>query len=302
MINQNVNVSQNNLCQSVELSDGRTLSYAEYGDRQGLPVFHFHGGNSSRLEGQWLADAATSHHIRLLAPDRPGFGLSDPHPERTFLSWAVDVAKFADALDIDRFAVMGLSGGAPHAAVVAHQLPQRVTAVALVSGLAPPNMPGQLQGMFLPLRLNFLAARYAPSLNRWFLGKMSHSYANPDKFLKMVKQGMPNPDQILAEQRPEAIRQFSAAAVESHRQGIAGDFTEWQLYVRPWGFHLNEISRPVALWYGAVDNFVPAAMGRYLAGQIPNSRLHIVPDGGHFSTIHNHAGAILTGLREASAL
>ncbi|MEZ4679971.1 MAG: alpha/beta fold hydrolase [Caldilineaceae bacterium] len=158
MNNQNVNLAHNNQHQTIELSDGRMLGYAEYGDRQGLPVFHFHGGNSSRLEGQWLADAATSHHIRLLAPDRPGFGLSDPHPERTFLSWAVDVANVADALDIDRFAVMGLSGGAPHAAVVAHQLPQRVTAVALVSGLAPPEMPGRLKWMFLPLRLNFLAA------------------------------------------------------------------------------------------------------------------------------------------------
>lgn len=302
MIKQKESVSQHNLQQTMALPDGRTLAYAEYGDHQGFPLFHFHGGNSSRLEGQWLADAATTHHIRLLAPDRPGFGLSDPHPERTLLSWAGDVANLANALGIDRFGVMGLSGGAPHAAVVAHQLPERVTAVALVSGLAPPTMPGRLKGMFLPLRFNFLAARYAPSLNRWFLGQMSSSYADPDKFLKMVKQGMPKPDQILAEQRPEAIHQFSAAAVESHRQGITGDFTEWQLYVHPWGFHLSEISTPVALWYGKVDNFVPVAMGRYLAGQIPNSRLHIVPDGGHFSTINNHAQAILAGLREASAV
>jgi pimeloyl-ACP methyl ester carboxylesterase len=302
MINREVSTSQNNLNQTVELPDGRILGYAEYGDIHGFPVFHFHGGNSSRLEGQWLAEAAASHHIRLLAPDRPGFGLSDPHPERTFLSWAVDVANLADALDIDRFAVMGLSGGAPHAAVVAHQLPERVTAVALVSGLAPSSMPEQLRGIFPPLRLNFLAARYAPKLSHWFLGQMSNSYADSDKFLKMVKRGMPKPDQILAEQRPVAIHQFSTAAVESHRQGIDGDFTEWQLYVRPWGFQMSEISSPVALWYGKVDNFVPVAMGRYLAGQIPNSQLHVVPDGGHFSTINNYAEAILVGLLEAGAV
>ncbi len=302
MINQTVSTSQNNLNQTMALPDGRILGYADYGDRHGFPVFHFHGGNSSRLEGQWLANAAADQHIRLLAPDRPGFGLSDPHPERTFLSWAGDVANLANALGIERFGVMGLSGGAPHAAVVAHQLPERVTAVALVSGLAPATMPDQLKGIFPPLRLNFLAARYAPKLSHWFLGQMSKSYADPDKFLKMVKQGMPKPDQRLAEQRPVAIHQFSAAAVESHRQGIDGDFTEWQLYVRPWGFQMSEISVPVALWYGVVDNFVPVAMGRYLAEQIPNSRLHIVPDGGHFSTINNHAQAILAELREASAL
>lgn len=302
MTTQDISSSQHNHHQTIGLPDGRILAYAEYGDLPGFPIFHFHGGNSSRLEGQWLAEAATSQHIRLLAPDRPGFGMSDPHPERTFLSWAADVANLADALDIDRFGVMGLSGGGPHAAVVAHQLPERVTAVALVSSLAPPNMPDQLKGVFPPLRLNFLTARYAPALNRWFLGQMSNSYADPDKFLKMVKQGMPRPDKILAEQRPVAIHQFSAAAVESHRQGIAGDFTEWQLYVRPWGFQLSEISSSVDLWYGEVDNFVPVAMGRYLAGQIPNSQLHIVPDGGHFSTINNHAEAILAGLRETSVI
>lgn len=300
MINQTDNIIQNHYHQTMRLPDGRTLGYAEYGDRHGFPLFHFHGGNSSRLEGQWLAEAAAAHHIRLLAPDRPGFGLSDPHPQRTFLSWSVDIAHVADALGIDRFAVMGLSGGAPHAAVVAHQLPERVTAAALVSGLAPPHMPGQRKGMFLPLRLNFLAAQYIPALNHWFLGRMSHSYANADAFLNMVKRGMPKPDQVLAEQQPLTIHQFSAAAVESHRQGICGDFIEWQLYVHPWGFDLNEISRPVALWYGEVDNFVPVGMGHYLAGQILNSRLYIVPDGGHFSTINNYAGAILANLREAS--
>ena len=209
--------------------------------------FTFTAGTVRAWRGRGWQKHPRRHHVRLIAPDRPGFGLSDPHLDRTFLSWAADVAELADALAIDRFAVMGLSGGAPHAAVVAHQLPERVTAVALISGLAPPSMPDRLQGIFPPLRLNFLAARYAPKLNRWFLGQMSRSYADPDKFLSMVKRGMPKPDQILAEQRPEAIRQFSTAAVESHRQGVGGDFAEWQLYVRPWGFQLQEIVRPVDL-------------------------------------------------------
>ena len=116
MINQTDNIIQNHYHQTMRLPDGRTLGYAEYGDRHGFPLFHFHGGNSSRLEGQWLAEAAAAHHIRLLAPDRPGFGLSDPHPQRTFLSWSVDIAHVADALGIDRFAVMGLSGAVSHCA------------------------------------------------------------------------------------------------------------------------------------------------------------------------------------------
>ncbi|MCB0037407.1 MAG: alpha/beta hydrolase [Anaerolineales bacterium] len=284
---------QKQLDQTVQLPDGRRLGYATYGDPHGSPVFHFHGGNSSRLEGLWLAEAAEACQVRLVVPDRPGFGLSDPHPARTFLSWAADVAELADALMIERFAVMGLSGGGPHAAVVAHQLPQRVTAVAIVSGVAPPEMPQRLRGVFFPLRLNFWAARYTPSLSRRFLSMMGGSYADPDKFLQMVKQGMPRPDRELAERHPEVIHQFSTAAIESHRQGIDGDFAEWQLYVRPWGFALEEITVPVTLWYGTADTFAPAAMGQYLAQVIPHSQLQLLPDGGHFSTIYNYAEPIL---------
>lgn len=292
--------SNNRLKLIQRLPDGRNLAYADYGDPAGSPVFHFHGGNSSRLEGRWLAEAAAQRQIRLIVPDRPGFGLSDPHPERTLLSWADDVAQLANGLDIDRFAVMGLSGGGPHALAAADRLNARVTAAAVVSGTGPPEMPGQLKGVFIPLRLNFLAARYAPPLSRLFLRQMGGSYADPDKFLKMVKRGMPRPDRELAEKRPEVITQFAEAAVESHRQGIEADFTEWQLYVHSWGFDLTAMGTPVALWYGKVDNFVPVSMGRYLDSQLPNSRLHIVPDGGHFSTINNYAGAIFDELLDLS--
>ena len=295
-------MTQDHTSQAIELQDGRTLGFAEYGDPQGFPIFYFHGGNSSRLEAAWIADAALGQHVRLIAPDRPGFGLSDRHPRRSFLSWAADVENLADALKLARFAVMGLSGGGPHTAVVAHQLPERVSAAAIVSGTAPPEMPSRFKGMFLPVKLNLLAALYAPPLSRWFLSKMGANYADPEKFIKMVKQGMPIPDRELAERKPETIRQFCAAAVESHRQGIDGDFTETQLYSRPWGFRLTEITVPVSLWYGEVDNFVPPTMGHYHASQIPNSRLHLVPDGGHFSTINNYSDVIFSELLDASAV
>ncbi len=276
----------------------RRIAYAQYGDPRGRPVFHFHGGNSSRLEGAWFDAAAAAKGVRLIAPDRPGVGLSSPQPDRRLLDWAGDVAALADALHIERFAVMGLSGGGPHVAAAAYALPDRLQAAAIISGTGPPQMPGRFRGMFPLLRLNFTFARYAPWLNKIFLSQMAGSYDDPDKFLQMVERGMPQPDRDLAAQRPELIRQFSAAAVESHRQGLEADQQEWGLYVRPWGFDLAQIRVPVHLWYGVVDNFVPVGMGRYLAAQIPGSELHIVPDGGHFSTINNYIGDILDGLAQ----
>ena len=92
------------------------MGYAQYGSVDGKPVFYFAGGNSSRLEGRCFDRAARPQAVRLLVPDRPGFGPSDDQPKRTFLAWPGDVAQLADALGKGRFGVFGVSGEAPHVA------------------------------------------------------------------------------------------------------------------------------------------------------------------------------------------
>lgn len=282
--------------QTLRLIDGRQLGYAVYGTPDGAPVFYFTGGNSSRLEGRWFAEIAERRRVQLIVPDRPGFGLSDFQPARTFLDWPDDVNQLADALGIAQYALFGLSGGGPHVAATVYTEPQRVTRAAIVSGVAPPEMPGRYDGMWFPIRLIFLTARYAPPLNRMALGQMGSFYADPEQMRARMQQALPIPDRELMAARPDIIDTFSAAALEAHRQGIDGDAWEWRLYVRPWGFELGEISVPVSLWYGEVDQNAPPGMGRYLAEQIPNSRLHMVADGGHFSTINNYIDAIFDDL------
>ena len=97
--------------QIIRLPDGRTLGYAEYGSPSGNPIFYFTGGNSSRFEGEWFENAATDKDVRLIVPDRPGFGLSTFQPDRQLLDWPKDVIELADALSIDTFSIFGLSGG-----------------------------------------------------------------------------------------------------------------------------------------------------------------------------------------------
>src|SRR5438309_1811387 len=113
------------LNQTIKLRDGRTLAYAEYGDPAGTPVIFFHGTPGSRLMAApaWKDE---SLGLRIIAPDRPGFGLSTYRPNRTILNWASDVAELADALKLDKFIVAGVSGGGPHSLACAHELPDRV--------------------------------------------------------------------------------------------------------------------------------------------------------------------------------
>jgi pimeloyl-ACP methyl ester carboxylesterase len=280
---------------SLTLSDGRTLGYALYGDPEGRPVLYFTGGNSSRYEGSWFADEALRQGLMVVVPDRPGFGLSDARAGRTLLDWGADVAEIADALGIGDLRVFGLSGGGPHVAAACVALGGRISRAAIVSGVAPPEMPGRFRGMWPPLRFLFFASRRWPALSRVALRQMGSFYADEEQMLKRMRQALPAPDVALIDARPDVIATFSRSAREAHRHGIDGDAQEWQLYVHPWGFRLEAVEQPVDLWYGTADINVPSGMGRYLASRLPNSTLHEV-DGGHFSTINNHIEAILRHL------
>ena len=283
---------------SIRLSDGRTLGYAEYGNPDGSPVMYFHGGNGSRIEAKWFHDVAREKNIRLLAPERPGFGLSDFQPERTLLHWPDDTDQLADALQLEQFAIFGLSGGGPHVAAVAHQIPDRLTRAAIVSGAVPPGIPGSFKRMWLPIRAMYYMASLLPGIQRVLLAQQGKFYADPERMTKQMLRALPAPDKDLIARRPEIIDIFAASALEAHRNGIAGDALEWQLYVKSWGFDIKDIHMEIGLWFGEVDGMVPLAMGDYFARTLPYNHYHIVPDGGHFSTINNHIEAILSYLTE----
>src|SRR5437899_8680089 len=99
------------LHQQIRLADGRQLGFAEYGDLRGRPLFYFHGWPSSRLEPRTGQNICAGLGVRMIAPDRPGYGLSDFKPRRTIPDWVSDVQELADHLDVKRFAVLGVSGG-----------------------------------------------------------------------------------------------------------------------------------------------------------------------------------------------
>jgi len=125
------------VAETMQLSDGRKLAYLDIGDPDGRPVFYFHGAPGSRLEGLMFEELNRELGIRMIALDRPGYGMSEFQESRTYLHWAKDVGELADHLGIDRFAVLGWSSGGPYAAAVAHEIPQRLTVAAIVAGEGP---------------------------------------------------------------------------------------------------------------------------------------------------------------------
>ncbi|BCR06042.1 alpha/beta hydrolase [Desulfuromonas versatilis] len=285
----------------IALDEGRLLGWSEFGDPAGRPLLYCHGLPGSRLEAGLTDAAARRLGIRVIAADRPGYGLSDDWPGRTLGDWPADLLQLADALGLGRFALLGVSGGVPYAAAFAALFPERLSAVGLVAGVAPPLAVEGFAAMRLPARLAFLLARRSPALLRLLYGRLAGGSARrfPGTALALLTVAAPAADRR-ALRRPEVGGILHASIAEAFRHGPAGALRDLELLARPWAVPLAGIRLPVQLWHGEADATVPVAMGRWLAREIPGCRARFLPDEGHFSLPVNHMDEILGRLVAAA--
>lgn len=279
----------------VRLADGRRLAYAEYGDPGGAAVLHFHGWPNSRVNAALGDEAARRAGVRLIAFDRPGFGRSDRKKQRTIASWVEDVTEAAGQLGLERFAVIGYSGGGPYAAACAERIPHRLSAVALVSALAPLDAAEAVRGFPLIARLLIRLWRFLPWLTRpgiWLIGRQVRRDA--EKAIVGAGRGAPPADAaVLA--RAEVRAAYAEDLRESFRQGSRAAADEFALFLRRWDVHEERIAIEVGLWQGEADKVVPSSMGRYHAKAIPNCRAAFLPEQGHYWLV-DHWDEVLAAL------
>jgi len=285
--------------QTITLSDGRKLGYAEYGDTGGSPILYFHGFPGSRIEARLTNDAASARNVRLIAVDRPGIGLSDFQPKRRIVDWPRDVSQLADQLGIDGFVVMGASGGGPYAAVCARALPDRVTSAVLLAGSGPLRAPNAMKGMSVQNRALFSVARWAPPLGDLVVWALARTAGDRDRLMSQMIRSSSPADRRFLEQRPDVVEVMYDSFVEAFRQGSRGARQDLSLYGRPWGFRLDKITVPVALWQGDKDANVPPAMARYMARKIPDSFATFLPDDGHIGCMANHLDEVFDAVLSA---
>jgi pimeloyl-ACP methyl ester carboxylesterase len=291
------NLERSSESQTLRLRDGRTLGYAEYGASDGKPVFVFHGSPGTRLQVRVAHRPALALGIRIIAPDRPGLGLSSRKPGREIADWPDDVRELADGLGLARFAVIGISGGGPYAAACAWRLSGRLTRVGIVSGVAPAAAPELADG----LRRRGHGVINLVLDTPWLMRAVMVLGATPcrrfpGRIFEQVCALAPPEDQPTL-RRPEVAAALTASLREAFRGGGQGVADELLLLLRPWTVRLAEIRVPVRLWHGEADGVVPLAMGRYLAEAIPNCRAEFIPGGGHY-LVFDRIGPFLEAMIE----
>jgi pimeloyl-ACP methyl ester carboxylesterase len=272
----------------LELADGRTLHAYDTGTDNAagrLAVFWHHGSLNVGAPPEPLFPAAEELGIRWVSYDRPGYGGSTPHPDRDVATAAIYASAVADALGIDRFAVMGYSHGGSHALACAALLPERVLGVVNVAGTAPFGAEGL--DWFEGFGLGGAAELRAAAAGRAALEKhLAESDDEPDF--------TPEDEAALAGKWSWFMDVFDAPALA----GGTGGFVDDDLAgVDAWGFDPAEVAAPALFVHGGRDRVVPASHGEWLARCCPSAELWLYPEDGHISVL-NHAAAAMGWLRE----
>jgi pimeloyl-ACP methyl ester carboxylesterase len=284
---------------STTLLDGRVLGYAEYGDSSGYPIFYFHGGQESRLSSLFMDSTAQQLNVRLICPDRPGIGLSTYQTNRSFSDYGDDITELTESLNITRYSVFGLSGGAPHVIACIIKDSARINGASIISGATPYSYKGTLKGMWFPVKLIhwFANMRRDTFLRKFIQSDYDSLINNPDKRIKQFQNYLPKPDKRLMIDQPHYGWEFIKGSIESYQQGIDGVVQEWKLYVKDWKMDLSKVNFPIVLWYGEDDKMAPFHRGSYYEKTLANSTLKLLKNEGHFSLIRNHLNEILKELK-----
>jgi pimeloyl-ACP methyl ester carboxylesterase len=280
-----VSIARPKLEGNIAVGDDRQIGFAEFGDPQGRAVFWLHGTPGARRQIPMEARVyAEQREIRLIGVDRPGIGSSTPYQYDTVFAFADDLHTIADTLGIDKFEVIGLSGGGPYTLACAAAMPDRVVAAGVLGGVAPVRGADAIGGGVSTLisaaapvvELAGAPLRLAAST----LIRLIRPVAEPA--LYAYARISPEADRQLLV-RPEFKAMFLDDLLNGSRKQLAAPFADVVVFARDWGFRLEEVKVPVRWWHGDRDHIVPFEHGQHVVSRLPDAQLTHLPGESHLA-------------------
>lgn len=269
----------------IDLPDGRKLDIQVNGAPDGPVVLFHHGTPGSVLPRAVMAKAAAERGMRLVTYSRAGYGDSSRNPGRIVADIADDAAAILDHLGVEKAMTAGWSGGGPHTLAPGALLPERITGVLSIAGVAPYDADGLdfLAGMGEDNIVEFGAALKGEAPLREFVEPLRGQLkdATPEGVIEGLSTLLPDVDRavITDETGEEVVANFA----EALKHGVDGWVDDDLAFTRDWGFDLADITVPVFVWQGSLDLMVPFAHGQWLAANVPGATPHLIDGQGHMS-------------------
>lgn len=268
----------------VDAPGGRRIAYCSYGDPAAVPVIALHGTPGSRYEGLALHRAATDAGVRLVFPDRPGYGGTDPVPGSGFHRWNDDFLSLLDHLGQDRATLVAISGGGGYALSAAQAHPGRVTRLILAAA-AVPGAPKEAYAGRIPI------VTWLDRIVRWAPPVAGAMLAGTGVFKRVRGReqnlaAWPRADRLVMS-TPEFRALSDLDTAEGRRQGMDAALTDLAGYARPLPVPLAALRVPTVFVHGDADGNVPVGVARWAHAQIAGAELRIVPGGGHLFMVED---------------
>ncbi len=265
--------------ESTTFSGGRVIASTVIGNPVGPTVFYQHGAPGGRLELLGLDAAFDAAGVRVITPDRPGYGGSTPLAGRTTADWVDDVTALADQLGAERFAVMGLSSGGPYTVACASLRGDRVIGAIVAAGNTDMSWPAARDG-YLDIELDIMGLPDATAAVTYCEQHFGH---DGSRFLE-GEMDLGATDNAFLANDANATALFATMG-EAFRQGVVGYAHDIWVQGRAWSFDPSAITCPVIVAHGEDDQLVPVAHSRHTASLIAAAELRILPGVGHLSLI-----------------
>ncbi|MDQ6626138.1 MAG: alpha/beta hydrolase [Verrucomicrobiota bacterium] len=281
----------------LSLPSGAEIAYDEYGDPHGKPVIFCHGWPSSRSMAQLTHAAAAELGVRVISPDRPGINGSTYLAGRELLDWPPIVKALAEHLSLGNFRLLGISGGGPYALAAAWALPGEVEATAIVSGAPAIASLADRSGLLRLYRVMLgLYAKQPELLRALFHIARPFASTRPPLRIRPLLLRLLQPCDADVLRDSAAFEACFESARRAWRGSARGVITDAEIYARPWGFPLEEVSGPIQLWHGTKDRTFSFRLARDLAARLLHCELTLVEGAGHYSLPIRHMQEILAKL------